>query len=330
MIEHATWRVDVVEGAQPATDSRGAAPLVHSEWMRLLLGEFLAPVRVSGGPEAPRVEYLIPGCEEVSKAPEALREAMRVAVSSDMARLRASLADHRARIQEAAEQPERFDGVLFLDAYELLMATTVSDDPAHWLLTDEGLCVTRWGLAEGPRQRPLLAWSDADVGRMQAEIEHRLGQLPPATAPDLGPKVTWDALRAAQLQEARRASDSRGRRTPAPPAAPSGALPTAAPSLTAVQRARALREWTIIGSATFVSLALLVWALLAGRGRAQAESEAAALRSEIERKRTELDRERKNVGSLQNRVNEQEHQIAELQKRQQAVPDGARSGGGSN
>ena len=187
MIQHATWRVDVVDGVQAATDSRGAAPLVHSEWVRLLLGGFLAPARLCGTPEAPRVEYLVSGCDDVEDVPEAVRESMRAAVASDLACLRAALADHRARIRDAADQPDRFDAVLFLDAYELLMATTVSDDPKHWVLTDEGLCITCWGLAEGPRQRPLLTWSDAEVDRMQAEIEHRLGRLPPASAPDLGP-----------------------------------------------------------------------------------------------------------------------------------------------
>lgn len=289
MSVHATWRVEVVEGHPPATDVRGVSPLEHAEWVRMLLGACLAPVRLAGGSESPRVEYLVAGAEVSEQTPPAVRESMRAAVAADLARLRAALGEHRTRIRDASEKPDRFDAMLFLDAYELLMATTVSDDPAHWVLTDEGLCVTRWGLAEGPRHRPLLTWSDDDIARMQADIERRLGQLPAAEVPDLGSKVTWEALKAALRQEARRASDVRVRKAPAP-SSPRPAPSVQRPAPVAAQRARALREWVIIAAAALLSVSLLAWGFAERWGRQRADGEAKELRIEVDRQRGELEK----------------------------------------
>jgi hypothetical protein len=58
---------------------------------------------------------------------------------------------------------------LFLTTYPMLMCVTVSDDPADWRVTDQGLCIVRWGL-RGPRHRPLLQWSAQELQALQRRV----------------------------------------------------------------------------------------------------------------------------------------------------------------
>jgi len=255
MTDAVSWRVDSVARATPAGSSLGSRPLDHPEWVRLLMGDFLAPARLTAEGQSWRVDYLVTAREVAASTPESVRAAMRQSVADDFEFLLGTLRDHRERIARVRDgAPGEFNPTLFLDAYELLMAVTVSDDPAHWLLAEDGLCVVRWGL-KGPGLRPLLTWTDAEVLAMRRSLEARAGALPKARTPSLRSEVLEELSKAANAPSAgagaRPGGSSAPRASPAPGArAPVGRV---APSA----RARAV-QWTLASISVLLVVLLVV------------------------------------------------------------------------
>lgn len=179
----ASWSVITVQAPNLARTAAGPSPVEHSDWVRLFLGQSLARARASGtaGPAA-SVEYLVSGAGIVGMSGRddaSLREAS-AALGAGFNGVQRLLEFHRKRVRSIAAGlqgggPGSVPPLeLVLKAYPMLMCVTVSDDPGDWIATDEGLCIVRWGLA-GPRHRPLLQWSDADLAAMRRCVFERTG-----------------------------------------------------------------------------------------------------------------------------------------------------------
>lgn len=170
--EPSVWSVVSVSAPDLARTERGPAAVQHAEWVRLFLGRALAPARLVGQEHAPSaVEYLISGIEvsgSLHRDDAACIEAAS-AVATDFEGLRDVIAYHRDRIERCAQDPNNVPLELFLTTYPMLMCVTVSDDPADWRVTDQGLCIVRWGL-RGPRHRPLLQWSAQELQALQRRV----------------------------------------------------------------------------------------------------------------------------------------------------------------
>ena len=170
------WDVVVVPSPSLSRTSQDIPAVAHSEWIRLLLGRALAPVRIIGNGDAPQeVQYLVTGVQVGEFGDPLHRAEASRAVEAGLAAIEDSINCHRRDIvrvhQEGWQtQPERF-----VAAYALLTAVTVSTDPADWVATDEGLFIVRWGL-EGPKFRPLLRFSAQDLGAIRAALMSRLSQ----------------------------------------------------------------------------------------------------------------------------------------------------------
>lgn len=181
--EPSVWSVVSVSAPDLARTERGPAAVQHAEWVRLFLGRALAPARLVGQEHAPSaVEYLISGIEvsgSLHRDDAACIEAAS-AVATDFEGLRDVIAYHRDRIERCAQDPNNVPLELFLTTYPMLMCVTVSDDPADWRVTDQGLCIVRWGL-RGPRHRPLLQWSAQELQALQRRV------IAAAGLPDVAP-----------------------------------------------------------------------------------------------------------------------------------------------
>lgn len=181
--EPSVWSVVSVSAPDLARTERGPAAVQHAEWVRLFLGRALAPARLVGQEHAPSaVEYLISGIEvsgSLHRDDAACIEAAS-AVATDFEGLRDVIAYHRDRIERCAQDPNNVPLELFLTTYPMLMCVTVSDDPADWRVTDQGLCIVRWGL-RGPRHRPLLQWSAQELQALQRRV------IAAAGMPDVAP-----------------------------------------------------------------------------------------------------------------------------------------------
>lgn len=181
--EPSVWSVVSVSAPDLARTERGPAAVQHAEWVRLFLGRALAPARLVGQEHAPSaIEYLISGIEvsgSLHRDDAACIEAAS-AVATDFEGLRDVIAYHRDRIERCAQDPNNVPLELFLTTYPMLMCVTVSDDPADWRVTDQGLCIVRWGL-RGPRHRPLLQWSAQELQALQRRV------IAAAGIPDVAP-----------------------------------------------------------------------------------------------------------------------------------------------
>lgn len=170
--EPSVWSVVSVAAPDLARTERGPAAVQHAEWVRLFLGRALAPSRLVGPEHAPSaVEYLVSGIDVSgnSRRDDAACIEAAHAVATDFEGLRAVIGEHRRRIEHCNQNLSDTPLELFLTTYPMLMCVTVSDDPADWRVTDQGLCIVRWGL-RGPRQRPLLQWSADELQALQHRV----------------------------------------------------------------------------------------------------------------------------------------------------------------
>jgi hypothetical protein len=204
--EPSVWSVVSVSAPDLARTERGPAAVQHAEWVRLFLGRALAPSRLVGPEQAPSsVEYLVSGIDVSgnSRRDDAACIEAAHAVATDFEGLRDVIAYHRERIEHCSHAPAEAPLELFLTTYPMLMSVTVSDDPADWRVTDQGLCIVRWGL-RGSRHRPLLQWSAQELQALQRRV------IAAAGLPDVAPgdvsygrvaRAAWQVLRDDEKQE---------------------------------------------------------------------------------------------------------------------------------
>jgi hypothetical protein len=232
--EQSSWSIVSVPSPDLARTASGAAPVEHSDWVRLFLGASFARCRMGSGSGA-GAEYLVSGLRLSDAGPldDATAAEVAAALGQAFDGLRDVLTFHRNRIDSAQREAERGGDVpyeLLLTAYPMLMCVTVSDDPDDWVVTDEGLCIVRWGLLS-PRMRPLLQWTDSELQAMRAAV-FRQSRLPlgePGSGTTRDNEVvrgSWDALLTAEPTVP--ASGVRKPQAPGPPRGPAAKPPAGA------------------------------------------------------------------------------------------------------
>lgn len=204
--EQSSWSIVSVPSPDLARTGSGAAPVEHSDWVRLFMGASFARCRMGSGSGAV-AEYLVSGLRLSDAGPldDSTSAEVAAALGQAFDGLRDVLAFHRKRIDEAQRRAERGGDVpyeLLLTTYPMLMCVTVSDDPDDWVVTDEGLCIVRWGL-RSPRMRPLLQWTDAELQAMRASVflQSRLRLVEPGSGSTPANEVvrgSWYAVGAAE------------------------------------------------------------------------------------------------------------------------------------
>jgi hypothetical protein len=204
--EQSSWSIVSVPSPDLARTASGAAPVEHSDWVRLFMGASFARCRMGSGSGAV-AEYLVSGLRLSDAGPldDSTSAEVAAALGQAFDGLRDVLAFHRKRIDEAQRRAERGGDVpyeLLLTTYPMLMCVTVSDDPDDWVVTDEGLCIVRWGL-RSPRMRPLLQWTDAELQAMRASVflQSRLRLVEPGSGSTPANEVvrgSWYAVGAAE------------------------------------------------------------------------------------------------------------------------------------
>ena len=164
------WKVYPARGEQERVSER-EIPL-YSEWLRLLLGRSLAfAQRGDHG-----VEYLVLGIglDELGKERGA-RARVREALEADFEVLAQSIRKHADIVKVSpgsGAQP-----IAFIRAYSLLSVLRLPTVDEDWIVTDEGLSITNWGLKSG---RPLFEWREEHL----LQMKQRLLQLIATKLPD--------------------------------------------------------------------------------------------------------------------------------------------------
>jgi hypothetical protein len=215
--EPSVWSVVSVAAPDLARTERGPAAVQHAEWVRLFLGRAFAPSRLVGPEHAPSaVEYLVSGIDVSgnSRRDDAACIEAAHAVATDFEGLRDVIAYHRERIELCNHAPADAPLELFLTTYPMLMSVTVSDDPTDWRVTDQGLCIVRWGL-RGPRHRPLLQWSAQELQVLQRRVIAAAGLVdmaPGELSYRLVARTAWQVLRDDEkLQQMQKVGDGANR-----------------------------------------------------------------------------------------------------------------------
>ena len=163
------WKVYRASGvAERAFDLE--IPL-FAEWLRLLVGRSLAFAQ--SGERG--LEYLVLGIglDELAREPGA-RAGVLDALDADFAVLGQVIRKHAEIVKRepaGSEQP-----LTFTRAYLLLAQLRLPTSDEHWIVTDEGLSITNWGLQSG---RFLFDWSNDELQGMQHRLRKRVeGKLP--------------------------------------------------------------------------------------------------------------------------------------------------------
>jgi hypothetical protein len=165
--EPSLWQV-VQAGTNVTRIPRGNREVLrYCEWLRLLVGRSLALAQRRSG--SPHFEYLVFGVPlaQVPREDEDAPARIRAAVDADFAVLEEALRFHEQQvIAPSVSSPERF-----LRSYELLEHLRLPTNPEDWRVTDEGLTIVNWGLAEG---KELFRWRTDDLRKIQSAVLQRI------------------------------------------------------------------------------------------------------------------------------------------------------------
>ncbi len=316
------WSVVSVSAPDLARTERGPAAVQHAEWVRLFLGRALAPARLVGQEHAPSaIEYLISGIEVSGSLPRddaACIEAAS-AVATDFEGLRDVIAYHRDRIERCAQDPNNVPLEMFLTTYPMLMCVTVSDDPADWRVTDQGLCIVRWGL-RGPRHRPLLQWSAQELQALQRRV------IAAAGMPDVAPgeasysrvaKSAWKVIKDDDEQQRMQRVGDRAKGTGGESKAASGKPAEANPSPVAARAAWMawLETGLIVLPLTVVVLMLFINNQRHSEAVNKLNEEVARLRKESDGRMAVSETKTAELGTQQSLTAQAKDQNTELQRR---------------